>query len=81
MFAKDAQSSEFSLPLFTRPLRPIWITPDTSTLPSLTDVDFIPVLCVSASKLVNEGLERRSAGFTYVQGSGDDHESWSQASS
>lgn len=41
-------------------------------------MDFYPVICVSASKLVEEGLERRSAGFTYVQGSGDDHESWSQ---
>jgi len=35
-------------------------------------------VCISASKLVSEGLERRSAGFTYVQGSGDDHESWSR---
>ncbi|KIJ26618.1 hypothetical protein M422DRAFT_191977 [Sphaerobolus stellatus SS14] len=73
-----AQSSEFSLPPLQKPLRPIWITPDTSTLPSLTDIDFFPVLCVSTSKLVHEGLERRTAGFTYVQGSGDDHESWSQ---
>lgn len=46
------------------------------------DVDFFPVLCVSASKLVdddNGGIERRS-GYTYVQGSGDDHELWSQVS-
>jgi tRNA A64-2'-O-ribosylphosphate transferase len=43
-------------------------------------VDFFPLICISASKLVHEGIERRSAGFTYVQGSGDDHESWSQVS-
>ncbi|KIJ25918.1 hypothetical protein M422DRAFT_273055 [Sphaerobolus stellatus SS14] len=80
VFANKLLSSEFSLPPLQKPLRPIWITPDTSTLPSLTDVDFFPVLCVSTSKLVHEGLERRTAGFTYVQGSGDDHESWSQVS-
>ncbi|KIJ30691.1 hypothetical protein M422DRAFT_186786 [Sphaerobolus stellatus SS14] len=59
-------------------IRPIWITPDTSTLPSLADVDFFPVLCVSTSKLVHEGLERRTAGFSYVQDSSDNHESRSQ---
>ncbi|KIJ23144.1 hypothetical protein M422DRAFT_196294, partial [Sphaerobolus stellatus SS14] len=75
VFANKLLSSEFSPPPLQKPLRPIWITPDTSTLPSLTDVDFLPVLCVSTSKLVHEGLERRTAGSTYAQGSGDDHES------
>lgn len=36
------------------------------------------MICVSASKQVKEGLERRTNGFAYVQGSGDDHELWGQ---
>ncbi|KAF8526005.1 initiator tRNA phosphoribosyl transferase [Hysterangium stoloniferum] len=71
-------TSEFSLPSLRKPLRPIWFTPSSDTLPPLDSLDFTPVVCISASKLVSEGLERRSAGFTYVQGSGDDHESWSR---
>jgi len=39
--------------------------------------DFHPVLCVSASKLIEgDGIERR-LGYVYIQGSGDDHEMWS----
>ena len=39
-------------------------------------MDFYPVVCVSASRHVRDGLERRTMGFAYVQGSGDDHELW-----
>ena len=39
---------------------------------------FLPIVCVSASKHIEEGVERRSAGFAYVQGSGDDHELWGE---
>lgn len=35
------------------------------------------MICISASKVISDGLERRQAGYTYIQGSGDDHESWS----
>lgn len=35
-------------------------------------------MCVSASRTVNAGTERRMEGFSYVQGSGDDHELWGQ---
>ncbi|GJJ08429.1 hypothetical protein Clacol_002645 [Clathrus columnatus] len=69
--------SEFTLPSLSKPLRPIWITPDTEALPCLSSTDFHPVICLSASRLLSEGSERRVAGYTYVQGSGDDHESWS----
>jgi tRNA A64-2'-O-ribosylphosphate transferase len=37
---------------------------------------FFPVICLSASRQVHDGIERRSSGFAYVQGSGDDHELW-----
>jgi tRNA A64-2'-O-ribosylphosphate transferase len=57
----------------------MWISPASqpSTI-NLTELDFFPVICVSASKLVEDagGVERR-LGYTYVQGSGDDHELWS----
>ncbi|KAH8115303.1 initiator tRNA phosphoribosyl transferase [Phellopilus nigrolimitatus] len=38
---------------------------------------FFPIICISASKLVEEGSERRREGYSYVQGAGDDHEYWS----
>jgi tRNA A64-2'-O-ribosylphosphate transferase len=37
---------------------------------------FLPIVCVSASKQIETGTERRASGFIYVQGSGDDHELW-----
>ncbi|KAL4249908.1 tRNA A64-2'-O-ribosylphosphate transferase [Abortiporus biennis] len=73
--------SSYNLPELARPLRPIWITPSTSTFTVfLTGEDrkFAPVVCVSASKQIHEGLERRMNGFSYVQGSGDDHELWGE---
>ncbi|KAK1235522.1 tRNA A64-2'-O-ribosylphosphate transferase [Marasmius sp. AFHP31] len=70
------QKSSYTIPKLSKPLRPIWITPASSSFPSLDDVDFIPVLCVSASRQLEDGLGRRTGGFVYVQGSGDDHELW-----
>lgn len=64
------------MPRLAKPLRPLWITPSSSTLPNLTnDLDFFPIICLSASRQVEDGLERGN-GYCYVQGSGDDHESW-----
>ncbi|KAA1476491.1 initiator tRNA phosphoribosyl transferase [Dentipellis sp. KUC8613] len=81
-WAKDLANSSYLLPNLRLPLRPLWITPATSTFPSLPSSggegrQFIPIICVSASKQVSDGIERRSLGFSYVQGSGDDHELWS----
>ncbi|KAI8978289.1 initiator tRNA phosphoribosyl transferase [Trametes punicea] len=72
-------NSAYSIPPLPLPLRPLWITPSTTVFPRLPDRDdlaCLPVICVSASRQVEEGLERRSHGFSYVQGSGDDHELW-----
>ncbi|KAI0369025.1 initiator tRNA phosphoribosyl transferase [Pilatotrama ljubarskyi] len=71
--------SAYTLPALPFPLRPLWITPSTSVYPRLPEVGamtYLPVICLSASKQVEEGVERRSHGFSYVQGSGDDHELW-----
>lgn len=70
-----------------RPLRPLWVTPASGRFPHVApDAAFLPVICVSASRAVDAvdgdvglaGLGRRAGGFSYVQGSGDDHELWGQ---
>ncbi|KAK0196006.1 initiator tRNA phosphoribosyl transferase [Armillaria mellea] len=76
-WAEALAKSSYALPRLQYPLRPMWITPSTSSFPQVgSDPGFYPVICVSASKQVEDGLERRSSGFTYIQGSGDDHEAW-----
>ncbi|PBK88492.1 initiator tRNA phosphoribosyl transferase [Armillaria gallica] len=76
-WAEALAKSSYTLPRLQYPLRPMWITPSTSSFPQVgSDPGFYPVICVSASKQVEDGLERRSSGFTYIQGSGDDHEAW-----
>ncbi|KAF8141176.1 initiator tRNA phosphoribosyl transferase [Boletus edulis] len=79
-WAAQLATSSYSLPTLDRPLRPIWITPATTvfpTFPKPPDCAFYPIICVSASKQVMDGMERRASGFAYIQGSGDDHELWS----
>ncbi|KAL4071269.1 tRNA A64-2'-O-ribosylphosphate transferase [Scleroderma yunnanense] len=78
-WAAELAASFYKLPELQLPLRPIWITPATTTFPSLSapTLPFYPIVCLSASKLVADGLERRANGFAYIQGSGDDHELWS----
>lgn len=44
-------------------------------------LNFLPIICVSASKMIQQGIERRSGGFSYIQGSGDDHELWGMVKS
>ncbi|PPQ67514.1 hypothetical protein CVT25_006055 [Psilocybe cyanescens] len=80
-WAKSLANSSFCLPILPAPLRPVWITPGTTTYPELptkksSHNGFLPVVCLSASKQIEQGVERRSSGFSYVQGSGDDHELW-----
>ncbi|KAJ8076637.1 tRNA A64-2'-O-ribosylphosphate transferase [Marasmius tenuissimus] len=75
-WAGSLYKSSYTIPKLSKPLRPIWKTPASSSFPSLDDVNFIPILCVSASRQLEDGLGRRTGGFVYVQGSGDDHELW-----
>lgn len=58
----------------TKPLRPIWITPD-SQLSSVNEIfsDFHPIVCCTASRRVSGG-EVSEGG--YIQGAGDDTETW-----
>ncbi|KAL8286188.1 hypothetical protein RQP46_004676 [Phenoliferia psychrophenolica] len=64
-----------------KPLRPIFVSPASVLVVSHKGAfeRFLPLVLVSASKLATEsdGLER-AGGYTYVQGSGDDHEAWSK---
>ncbi|KAG8697946.1 hypothetical protein FRC08_006226 [Ceratobasidium sp. 394] len=79
-WAGELNASTYTLPLLTKPLRPFWISPYLSDfrVPIIDDsTPFYPVVCVSASQPVQDGVDRR-LGFMYVQGSGDDHELWSQ---
>ncbi|KAF9073544.1 initiator tRNA phosphoribosyl transferase [Rhodocollybia butyracea] len=77
-WAKALNESSYVLPNLTLPLRPIWITPSSSSFPkfSANKRIFLPIICVSASQQVKEGFDRRTGGFVYIQGSGDDHELW-----
>jgi tRNA A64-2'-O-ribosylphosphate transferase len=58
----------------SKPLRPIWITPESHLSP--TDVvfeDFHPIICCTVSRRVSGG-EVSEGG--YIQGAGDDTENW-----
>ncbi|QRW22792.1 tRNA A64-2'-O-ribosylphosphate transferase [Rhizoctonia solani] len=79
-WAELLNASEYTLPRLTKPLRPFWISPDSSNPrpPAIDDsTPFYAIVCLSASQRVQDGVDRR-LGFTYVQGSGDDHEMWSK---
>ncbi|KAG0038825.1 hypothetical protein BGZ82_010713 [Podila clonocystis] len=64
-----------------KPIRPIWLTPQSFLFkddpPDYSQVGFFPVICLSASRVVPEGMEEQN-GYLYVQGSGDDEEMWSK---
>jgi tRNA A64-2'-O-ribosylphosphate transferase len=80
-WAELLATSSYDLPVLCAPLRPIWITPGASVLSVLPASNlFISVLCVCASRQIDLGVDKRSAGYTYIQGSADDHELWGKAS-
>ncbi|KAI8822457.1 tRNA A64-2'-O-ribosylphosphate transferase [Fimicolochytrium jonesii] len=83
LLASSVNVPELSLHLH-KPLRPLWITPTTNLAlgfdwagspDALHDLPFYPVILLSASQAVPDGMDRR-VGYTYVQGSADDHELW-----
>ncbi|KAI1791152.1 initiator tRNA phosphoribosyl transferase [Ganoderma leucocontextum] len=78
-WARALVASAYTVPDLLLPLRPLWITPATTEFPRLPAPEYakyLPIVCVSASKQMHDGVERRLNGFSYVQGSGDDHELW-----
>ncbi|PHH83297.1 hypothetical protein CDD82_2267 [Ophiocordyceps australis] len=75
-----------SLPVLSKPLRPLWITPqddallhchqapEGSSAPLLFD-DYRPIVCCTASRMVRPGgAEAEQLG--YIQGAADDTENW-----
>ncbi|KAF8947136.1 hypothetical protein BGZ47_010154 [Haplosporangium gracile] len=83
-FAEKLMRFTDMTPLTTKllkPIRPIWLTPQSfllrHDLPDYSQCAFLPVICLSASRVVQDGLEERD-GYLYVQGSGDDEEMWSR---
>ncbi|GAA5969139.1 hypothetical protein JCM11641_007481 [Rhodosporidiobolus odoratus] len=84
-WAQDLAKSAYdrsSLLMLERPLRPFFVSPASTLTAPQSAASFTstyPVICCSASKLAEEadGMER-ARGFSYVQGSGDDHEAWSK---
>lgn len=78
--AQPRQALQLSLSslrlILRKPLRPVWITPETGPSDCLirdASSEFYPVVCCTASRRVL-GSE---ASNGYVQGAGDDSESWS----
>jgi Rit1 N-terminal domain len=60
--------------LLDKPLRPVFITPE-SNLNITISKDYYPVILLTASSLVSCG-HNRIDGFVYIQGAADDEESW-----
>lgn len=59
---------------FSKPLRPIWVTPDSKVMPTSNIFDsFHPIICCTVSRRVTGG-ELSEGG--YIQGAGDDTENW-----
>ena len=70
-----------------RPLRPLWVTPDTRILtnavPRPSDLPFTPVLLLNASHSSSRPHRRAAGGggaaaFQYLPGAGDDEEAWAR---
>ncbi|ORY50941.1 initiator tRNA phosphoribosyl transferase [Rhizoclosmatium globosum] len=94
VLATPSIDMEYLSTLLKKPLRPIWIAPDTHYFSNIiepnnsgyvkkawtdsTDFEFYPVICVNASEVAHDASQRRN-GFYYVQGAADDHEMWAPA--
>lgn len=78
-FVRNARSLSLDIPELRsrvkRPLRPVWITPDTDieTVQISHDGTHWPVVLCTASSRASNGNEQDP---DYVQGAADDHESW-----
>ncbi|TAQ83056.1 hypothetical protein B7494_g8621 [Chlorociboria aeruginascens] len=77
-FLQSLQALDISIDDFkkniAKPLRPIWVTPDSHLTPTEEIFqDFHPVICCTVSRRV-QGGELSEGG--YIQGAGDDTENW-----
>lgn len=71
--ALGLHKSDFKVSI-SKPLRPVWITPDSS-LSKTKEIfdDFHPVICCTVSR---RDLGGELSGGDYIQGAGDDTENW-----
>eukprot|EP00743_Colponemidia_sp_Colp-15_P013112 GILK01015120.1.p1 GENE.GILK01015120.1~~GILK01015120.1.p1 ORF type:complete len:486 (+),score=58.00 GILK01015120.1:252-1709(+) len=62
-----------------KPLRPLWVCPESrlSNQSDTTELSFLPIVCVSASQALTTDEIRSTQSWMYVQGAGDDAETWS----
>ncbi|ODQ67522.1 initiator tRNA phosphoribosyl transferase [Nadsonia fulvescens var. elongata DSM 6958] len=76
-FAKTGFDIDLLKKKLNKPLKPLWVTSSDGILPLEKPEfpDFYPVVLCTASKMVQDGTEKRY-GYTYVQGAADDHEEW-----
>ncbi|WWC69928.1 uncharacterized protein I206_103872 [Kwoniella pini CBS 10737] len=91
VWAEMLEKSSLSLPNLSKPLRPFFIHPSTSTPPVIpSNPPYTPIICLSASRWANDlesddipsvtrlGDSGMSVGFDYVPGAGDDDELWAR---
>ncbi|CAM9332838.1 unnamed protein product [Chrysoparadoxa australica] len=67
-----------------KPLRPAWVAPGWCGCPKEWDgesilEDFCPIVCISASHVISSEAHREHYSWEYIQGAGDDEESWAQS--
>ena len=86
-WAAALETSTLPLPDLSKPLRPFFIHPATTSPPVIPkDPPFTPIICVSASQWGDNTptatrIGSRTVGFDYVPGAGDDDELWARVSS
>jgi tRNA A64-2'-O-ribosylphosphate transferase len=78
MFLASLESLDLSVEALksqmSKPLRPIWVTPDSDLTQTVKVFkDFHPIICCTVSRRIAGG--EASAGG-YIQGAGDDTENW-----
>lgn len=87
-FVSALLESDLEVPKLSKPLKPLFVTPQTKfdTLPvGLQDarvLEYVPMLLVSASQFVADSAKldapQWNGALVYVQGAGDDHENWAR---
>ncbi|KAJ9478194.1 tRNA A64-2'-O-ribosylphosphate transferase [Pseudozyma hubeiensis] len=89
-FVELLLDSDLEVPKLDRPLKPVFVTPQTDldTIQGSDRMGCTPIVLVSASRFVSdsadiqidtkEDLESAGRDFVYVQGAGDDHENWAR---
>ncbi len=80
--------SDLVVPRLTKPLRPVFITPQTNLDGVSIASEATSIVLVSASRFVSDSANlannasadknRPQDHFVYVQGAGDDHENWAR---